>query len=85
MQLDGGNRTEYLGAEGIVGRPYTIAFDWLARTMYIGNRVANNIQVLEPVTQSACGPVWLLQADSWANVPVCVWATEAVLSRCEGQ
>ena len=45
MQLDGGNKTEFLGKTGVVGRPYTIAFDWVARNMYVGNRIANNIQV----------------------------------------
>ena len=45
QRFDGDNKTEFLGNAGIVGRPYTIAYDWLSKNMYIGNRVANNIQV----------------------------------------
>ncbi|EDX17507.1 GD16065 [Drosophila simulans] len=43
----GGNKTLFLGIEnGIVGAPYTIAFDWLGRNLYIGNRVASNIEAV---------------------------------------
>ncbi|CAA9998006.1 unnamed protein product [Nesidiocoris tenuis] len=44
----GGNKTEFLGADtGIVGAPYTIAFDWLGRNLYIGNRLASNFEVVK--------------------------------------
>ncbi|XP_075155675.1 low-density lipoprotein receptor-related protein megalin [Haematobia irritans] len=43
----GGNKTQFLGLDsGIVGAPYTIAFDWLGRNLYMGNRVASNIEVV---------------------------------------
>lgn len=44
----GGNKTEFLSQDtGIVGAPYAIAFDWLGRNMYIGNRIASNIEALK--------------------------------------
>lgn len=46
MEIGGGNRSTYLDF-GIVGSPYTMAWDWVGRNMYIGNRVANNIEVLK--------------------------------------
>ena len=46
MDIAGGNRSTYF-AESIVGSPYTMAYDWVGRSMYIGNRVANNIEVLK--------------------------------------
>lgn len=43
----GGNKTLFLGTDnGMVGAPYTIAFDWLGRNLYIGNRVASNIEAV---------------------------------------
>lgn len=43
----GGNKTEFLTADtGIVGAPSTIAFDWLGRNIYLGNRIASNIEVI---------------------------------------
>ncbi|CAL4174127.1 unnamed protein product, partial [Meganyctiphanes norvegica] len=46
MDVAGGNRSTYF-KESIVGSPYTMAYDWVGRNMYIGNRVANNIEVLK--------------------------------------
>nr|XP_045622888.1 low-density lipoprotein receptor-related protein 2-like isoform X5 [Procambarus clarkii] len=46
MSIGGGNRSTYLDL-GIVGSPYTMAWDWVGQNMYIGNRVANNIEVLK--------------------------------------
>lgn len=44
---EGGNKTEFLGSDtGIVGAPSTIAFDWLGRNLYLGNRIASNIEVV---------------------------------------
>lgn len=44
----GGNKTEFLGsAIGIVGAPYTIAFDWLGRNLFIGNRLASNFEAVK--------------------------------------
>ncbi|CAH1397949.1 unnamed protein product [Nezara viridula] len=44
----GGNRTEFLTADsGLVGSPYTIAFDWLGRNLYMGNRLASNFEVVK--------------------------------------
>jgi len=45
----GGNKTEFLGNgdSGIVGAPYTIAFDWLGRNLYIGNRLASNFEAVK--------------------------------------
>lgn len=43
----GGNKTEFFGPDkGIVGAPFTIAFDWLGRNLFIGNRIASNIAVV---------------------------------------
>lgn len=43
----GGNRTEFLGSDtGVVGAPYAIAFDWLGRNLFIGNRLASNFEVI---------------------------------------
>ncbi|XP_073976140.1 low-density lipoprotein receptor-related protein megalin isoform X3 [Rhodnius prolixus] len=44
----GGNKTEFLGSDsGLVGAPYTIAFDWLGRNLYMGNRLASNLEVVK--------------------------------------
>ncbi|XP_056632979.1 low-density lipoprotein receptor-related protein 2 isoform X2 [Diorhabda sublineata] len=43
----GGNKTQVLGIDnGIIGSPSTIAFDWLGRNIYIGNKKASNIEVI---------------------------------------
>ncbi|VVD04124.1 unnamed protein product [Leptidea sinapis] len=47
MPYGGGNKVEFLGQDaGIVGAPSAIAFDWLGRNLYIGNRVAGNIELV---------------------------------------
>ncbi|XP_063861273.1 low-density lipoprotein receptor-related protein 2-like isoform X3 [Scylla paramamosain] len=46
MAIGGGNRSTYVDL-GIYGSPYTMAWDWVGQNMYIGNRVANNIEVLK--------------------------------------
>lgn len=44
---EGGNKTEFFGAEtGIVGAPSAIAFDWLGRNLYLGNKIASNIEIV---------------------------------------
>lgn len=44
----GGNKTEFLTKDsGIVGAPYAIAFDWLGRNLYLGNRLASNLEVVK--------------------------------------
>ena len=42
----GGNKTEFLVDSGIVGAAYTIAFDWIGRNLFIGNRIASNIEAI---------------------------------------
>lgn len=42
----GGNKTELLPDSGIVGAPYAIAFDWIGRILFIGNRIASNIEAV---------------------------------------
>lgn len=43
----GGNKTQFLGLDsGIVGAPSAIAFDWLGRNLFIGNRMASNLEVI---------------------------------------
>lgn len=43
----GGNKTEFLGPNtGMIGAPYCIAFDWIGRNLFIGNRLASNIEVI---------------------------------------
>lgn len=47
-QYTGGNKTEFLGADsGIVGSPSAIAFDWLGRNLFIGNRIASNLEIVK--------------------------------------
>jgi low density lipoprotein-related protein 2 len=44
----GGNKTEFLGKNsGILGAAYCIAFDYLGRNLYIGNRVGSNIEAIK--------------------------------------
>ncbi|XP_049818680.1 low-density lipoprotein receptor-related protein 2 [Aethina tumida] len=43
----GGNKTQLFGPDtGIVGAPSSIAFDWLGRNLFIGNRLASNLEVI---------------------------------------
>lgn len=44
--LNGGNQTKFL-SDGIVGAPYCLAFDWLGRNLYVGNKKASNILVVK--------------------------------------
>ena len=46
VSLLGGNQTKFL-ADGIVGAPYCLAFDWLGRNLYVGNKKASNILVVK--------------------------------------
>lgn len=46
VSLSGGNQTKFL-ADGIVGAPYCVAFDWIGRNLFIGNRKASNILVVK--------------------------------------
>ncbi|XP_022241765.1 low-density lipoprotein receptor-related protein 2-like [Limulus polyphemus] len=46
VSLKGGNWTKFL-PDGIVGAPYTIVYDWIGRNLYIGNRIASNIEVIK--------------------------------------
>ena len=46
----GGNKTEFPnsnGDSGIVGSPSTLAFDWLGRNLFIGNKYASNIEAIK--------------------------------------
>ncbi|KAF7989294.1 hypothetical protein HCN44_007968 [Aphidius gifuensis] len=46
----GGNKTEFPnpnGDSGIVGSPSTMAFDWLGRNLFIGNKIASNIEAIK--------------------------------------
>lgn len=45
-----GNRTLLLDPAkdtGIVGSPYTIAFDWYGRNLYIANKLAGNVELIK--------------------------------------
>jgi low density lipoprotein-related protein 2 len=42
----GGNKTAVL-TSGVVGAPHSIAFDWIGRNMYIGNRKASTIEIIK--------------------------------------
>ena len=44
--ITNGNHTKY-AEHGIVGSPYTMAYDWVGNNMFVGNRIANNIEVLK--------------------------------------
>lgn len=41
----GGNKTEFL--TGFIGAPNVIAFDWLGRNLYVGNKIASNLEVVK--------------------------------------
>lgn len=46
-QFGGRNKTEFPGVDsGIVGSPSAIAFDWLGRNLFIGNKIASNLEVI---------------------------------------
>jgi len=32
---------------GLIGSPYTLAFDWMGRNLYLGNKEASNIEVIK--------------------------------------
>ncbi|UYV70470.1 hypothetical protein LAZ67_7003147 [Cordylochernes scorpioides] len=42
--MSGGNITKFL-PDGLIGAPFILAFDWMGRNMYIGNRKASNFEV----------------------------------------
>lgn len=44
--LTSGNQTQFL-TDSIIGAPYTIAFDWVGRNIYIGNQKASNFKVIK--------------------------------------
>ncbi|KAG1701225.1 Low-density lipoprotein receptor-related protein 2 [Nymphon striatum] len=44
VSLKGGNQTKFF-PNGMIGSPYTIAFDWIGRNLYIGNRQESNIEI----------------------------------------
>ncbi|XP_013773508.1 low-density lipoprotein receptor-related protein 2-like isoform X2 [Limulus polyphemus] len=46
VNLNGGNWTKFL-PDGIVGAPYTLAYDWIGRNLYIGNRKSSNIEIFK--------------------------------------
>ncbi|CAB3367800.1 Hypothetical predicted protein [Cloeon dipterum] len=47
-KLNNGNRTRLLGPDnGFIGSAYTMAFDWLGRNLYIGNRIASNLEAIK--------------------------------------
>ncbi|KAF7489353.1 hypothetical protein SSS_07649 [Sarcoptes scabiei] len=46
VSLTGGNQTKFL-PDGIVGAPYCLAFDWLGRNLYVGNKKSSNILVIK--------------------------------------
>ncbi|XP_015126789.1 low-density lipoprotein receptor-related protein 2 [Diachasma alloeum] len=46
----GGNKTQFpnpTGDSGIVGSPSTMAFDWLGRNLFVGNKFASNIEAIK--------------------------------------
>ncbi|XP_046609747.1 low-density lipoprotein receptor-related protein 2 isoform X1 [Neodiprion virginianus] len=50
IPYEGGNKTEFpnpSGDSGIVGSAATMAVDWLGRNLFIGNRVASNIEAIK--------------------------------------
>lgn len=44
ISLKGGNQTKFF-PNGMIGSPYTIAFDWIGRNLYIVNRQESNIEL----------------------------------------
>lgn len=46
VSLKGGNVTKFL-VDSIIGAPYALAFDWVGRNLYIGNRKASNIEIVK--------------------------------------
>ena len=45
--MGGGDKENFFGESEIVGSPYCIAFDWVARNMYIGNAEASEISLAQ--------------------------------------
>lgn len=47
--LSTSNKTKLLDPTdtGLIGSPYTLAFDWLGRNLYIGNKEASNIEIIK--------------------------------------
>ncbi|GIY65582.1 low-density lipoprotein receptor-related protein 2 [Caerostris extrusa] len=46
VSLSGGNQTKFL-ADAFVGAPYVLAFDWIGRNLFVGNRKASNFEVVK--------------------------------------
>ena len=46
IPIGGGNKSTFIDL-GIIGSPYAMAYDWIGQNMYIGNRIANNIEVFK--------------------------------------
>jgi len=47
-KLNNGNRTKLFGSDsGFIGSPFTMAFDWLGRNLFVGNRQASNLEVIK--------------------------------------
>lgn len=46
VSLKGGNQSDFL-SESIIGSPYSLAFDWVGRNLYVGNSRASNIAVIK--------------------------------------
>lgn len=48
MPYTGGNKTQFGGLDaGIIGAPSVIAFDWLGRNLFFGNRITSTLEVMK--------------------------------------
>ncbi|KAK9680220.1 Low-density lipoprotein receptor domain class A [Popillia japonica] len=48
MPYTGGNKTQFAGLEsGIIGAPSVVAFDWLGRNLFFGNRISSTLEVMK--------------------------------------
>jgi low density lipoprotein-related protein 2 len=50
LNLSNGTRAKFLDKStdpGVIGSPFTLAFDWLGRNLYIGNKEAGNIEIVK--------------------------------------
>lgn len=50
MAMGGGStKVAFLGDvdTGLVGAAFTLAFDWIGRNLYLGNRKASNIEIVK--------------------------------------
>jgi low density lipoprotein-related protein 2 len=87
MPYGGGNKIEFFGQDtGIVGAPSAIAFDWLGRNLYMGNRAASNIEMVRVEGKVRYRTIVLANDGNKMSVAkpkgICLDPTEGSVSNC---